>query len=193
MIDIKKAKIKNILYIFLIFMLIQISACQPKIANLNSKGTSIICFGDGLTKGDGSTEGNDYPSVLSRKLNRIVINAGVSKNITWNALERIENDVLWLNPRMVIVEFSRNDYLQNVLKKETIDNLDKIVEMIQQRQAMVVLVEVPISGGAYHEAFKYIAQRRRALLVTVDVPENTDEAYGVLAEKVYQAIKPLLN
>jgi len=190
---IKKAKIRNILYVFLIFALIQVSACQPNIANVNSKGTSIICFGDGLTKGDGATEDHDYPYVLSRKLRRIVINAGISGNITQNALERIERDVLELNPKMVIVEFSKNDYLQNVLKKETIDNLDKIVEMIQQRQAMVVLVEVPIGGGMYHEAFEYIAQRRHTLLVTVDVAGNTDEAYGVLAEKVYQAIKPLLD
>jgi len=190
---IKKAKIRNTACVFLIFMLIQVSACQPNIANLSSRGTSIICFGDGLTKGDGSTEDNDYPSVLSRKLRRVVINAGVSKNITQNALERINSDVLELNPRMVIVEFSRDDYMQNVLKKETVDNLDKIAEMIQQRRAMVVLLEVSIGGGAYHEAFQYIAQRRHALLVTVDVSENTDEAYGVLAEKVYQAIKPLLN
>lgn len=193
MIAIKKAKIRNIIYLFLIFTLIQVSACQPKIANLNSRGTSIICFGDELTKGNGSTEGNDYPSVLSRKLSKIVINAGINKDTTQNALERIEKDVLELNPRMVIVEFSRNDYLQNFLNKKMLDNLDKIVEMIQQRQAMVVLVEVPIGGGAYHEQFEYVSQRRHALLVTVDIAENTDEAYGVLAEKVYQAIKPLLN
>lgn len=151
MIAIRKTKIRNIIYILSIFTLIQVSACQPKIANLSSKGTSIICFGDSVTKGDGSTEGNDYPSVLSRKLNKIVINAGISENTTQNALERIKKDVLELNPRLVMIEFSRNDYLQNVLKKETLDNLDKIIEMIQQRQAMVVLVEVPIGGNAYHE------------------------------------------
>ena len=189
---IKKVKMRSILYVFLIFILIQVSACQPNIANLKSNGASIICFGDEATRGKGSTEGNDYPSLLSQKLNKVVINTGVNGDTTRDALKRIEEDVLEVNPRLVIVEFSRNDYLKEITKQETLDNIDKMVEMIQQRQAMVVLVEVSIGGyvdQGYVEGFKRISKKRQTLLVTV----GADEEYSIIAEKIYQAIKPLLN
>ncbi|MFH1397751.1 MAG: GDSL-type esterase/lipase family protein [Candidatus Omnitrophota bacterium] len=208
MITIQKIKIADFLHIFLIFFLVQLWGCQPKIANLDSNGKDIICFGDSITKGAGSTEGNDYPSLLSQKLNMQVINAGVDGDTTRDALARINEDVLQYNPRLVIVEFSGNDFLKGISPQETFDNLDRILVMIQQKQAMVVMAEVAAGhfGDKYLYGFKKIAKKRRALLIPnimkgiffdpslkSDQIHPNDAGYHIIADRIYKEIKSLLE
>lgn len=199
---------KNVLDIILIIFLAQFWGCEPKMANLDSKGKDIICFGDSITKGEGSTEGNDFPSLLSQKLNMPVINAGVSGDTTQDALDRINQDVLQRDPRMVIVEFSGNDFLHGVPKKVTFDNLDEVVVRILRKKAMVVLVEVAAGnfGDDYYQGFQEIADRRGALLIPnimkgifansslkSDEIHPNDAGYRIIADRIYNEINPLLR
>lgn len=64
----------------------------------------MVCFGDSLTA---RKEGFDKP-MLTSKLSSIlgnfeVINAGVSGDNTFDALSRIENDVIKHNPDLITV------------------------------------------------------------------------------------------
>ncbi|MCX5657798.1 MAG: hypothetical protein NTZ48_06200, partial [Candidatus Omnitrophica bacterium] len=47
-----------------------LSGCGPEIKNLNSKGKTIVCFGDSITQGMGSERGGDYPAYLKEMLGR---------------------------------------------------------------------------------------------------------------------------
>lgn len=198
----------KILYILLVFCLIQLCGCGSRIANIDSRGTSIICFGDSITEGEGSTERNDYPTLLSLKLNMPVINRGVGGDTTRDALKRIGKDVLEHNPRLVIVEFSGNDFLQHIPKQETFDNLDRIVTIIQKRGAMVALAEVRVGyfTDEYLSGFRQIAKKRRALLIPdvmkgiffnpmlkYDKIHPNDAGYHLIADRIYKEIKPLLD
>lgn len=204
----QKVKIGNFLGIFLTLFLIQLWGCQPRLAHLDSPGENIICFGDSITRGEGASEGNDYPALLARALNTKVINAGVNGNTTRDALERIEEDVLRHNPRMVIIEFSGNDFLQGIPKDQTFANLEKMIGLIQRKQAMVVLLEV--GAGRFQDAYLYgfrqIAKKNRALLIPdilqgvfsnpalkSDWLHPNDAGYRIIADRVYQAIGPLLS
>jgi len=136
-----------------------------------------------------------------------VKNAGVEGNTTRDGLKRIDEDVLAHNPRLVIVEFSGNDFLQQIPQAEIFENLDKMVAMIQQKKAMVVLAEVGAGyfGDAYIERFKQIAKKRRALLIPnilrgilsdpslkSDEIHPNDAGYRLIADRIYEKIKPLL-
>ena len=94
-----------------------------KIRNLHSAGETIICFGDSLTEGVGASAGDDYPSVLSRQLGSPVINAGVRGDTTAAALERLADQVLNKNPRLVILLLGGNDFLRQRPRRETRQNL----------------------------------------------------------------------
>ncbi len=197
-------------YIKLIFVivLVQLCGCGPKIADLDSKGTEIICFGDSITKGIGATEGKDYPSVLSQKLGMPVINAGVSGDTTQDALNRIDRDILQRDPRMVIVEFGGNDFLHRLPINTTFNNLDRIVAKIRNKKAIVVLVEVAAGsfGDDYYAGLRDIADRRGAVLISnimkgiyadpslkSDQIHPNDAGYSIIADRIYNEVKPLLK
>src|SRR5687768_12210314 len=63
---------------------------RPEVTNLDSRGTTIITFGDSLTAGVGATAGEDYPSRLAQKTKVEILNAGVSGDTTAAAWVRIE-------------------------------------------------------------------------------------------------------
>ena len=137
------------------------SAARP------TSGQGIVVFGDSLVAGRGAPAGEDFVSVLSRRLGATIVNAGQSGDTTGSALARLDRDVLALNPRIVVVLLGGNDYLRRVPIEQTFSNLDSIVDQIRQRGAAVVLVGVAVGlmSDPYDEEYEAVAERRAAALV----------------------------
>ncbi len=188
--------------------LLCLTGCGPDVANRDSRGRAIICFGDSLTQGVGATPGNDYPSRLARALGREVINAGVAGETSEDDLRRLERDVLSKDPRLVIVAFGGNDFLQRLPWERTCSNIDRMVERIQARGAMVVVAGVRsgLLGNAAKKEYRRIAKARRAALVPdlledvfgrpsrmADAVHPNDAGYAVMAERMAKTVKPLLE
>ena len=102
-----------------ILALVVLASCPSRldVANRDAQGSTIICFGDSLTRGLGAAPGHDYPSLLAEALGRDVINAGVNGDTTRDALQRLTADVLARTPQLVIVQFGGNDFLRKVPRK----------------------------------------------------------------------------
>ena len=194
---------------YIIILSIFLAGCfKPEIKNLDAKGANIICFGDSITFGYGANPGEDYPSALRKLVKLPVINAGVDGDTTFAALERLENDVLARNPKLVIVEFCGNDFLKKISKENTVKNLTQVIERIQARGAMVALVD--ISAGMffreYREAFKKLAAEKKAIFIPVilnkiitnpamksDFFHPNARGYQVIAKRIYQAISAYIK
>lgn len=198
-------KVKYILAIFGIFIF---GCFEPEIRNLETKGTNIICFGDSLTFGYGAGLGEDYPSALRKMVKFPVINAGVDGDTTFAALKRLENDVLAKNPRLVIIEFCGNDFLKKICKEDTIKNLRIVIDRIQDKGAMVALVD--ISAGMffmeYRKAFKSLAVEKKVIFIPVvlnriitnpamksDFFHPNARGYQVIAKRIYKAISAYIK
>jgi acyl-CoA thioesterase-1 len=195
----------------IVAMLVFASGCGPDydyVANLDSAGSAIVCFGDSLTRGYGVEAGRDYPSQLSRLLGEPIINAGRDGDTTGSALERLDEDVLVHAPRLVIVELSGNDFLKRVPKEETFANLDQIVARCVAAGAMVVLVHAKFGlwSDPYIQGFEEIAEKHGALLVEnvlngiltnpkrmYDRIHPNEEGYRLMAERVAEVVRPLLE
>ena len=178
------------------------------VTNRDSQGTAVICFGDSLTVGVGASPGHDYPSLLAARLGRAVINAGVSGDTTRDAVRRLEADVLARDPRLVIVQFGGNDFLQQLSREETFADLETIVRRIQERGAMVVLVGVQpgLIGDPTRRDYRRIARARGAVFVPnilegilttpqlkSDQLHPNDAGYEKIAERIARAVEPLLE
>jgi len=200
------------LQILLFFALLS-SACDrsgafSSIRNLDSRGGSIICFGDSLTEGVGAGNGEDYPSILARRLGVSIINAGRRGDTSADGLARLDQSVLAQNPRLVIVLFGGNDFLRQLAVSETKKNLEEIVRRIQDRGAMVVLagMRLGLFTDEYGPVYKEIARKQGALYVPEilkgilsdarlksDSIHPNSAGYQLVAERILQKVKPLLE
>ncbi len=76
----------------------------------------IVCFGDSITFGEDLPYQQSYPAVLASllqeqypDLDAEVINAGIGGHTSVQGLARLERDVLWYKPHVVVVSFGIND------------------------------------------------------------------------------------
>lgn len=178
------------------------------IRNLQSRGESIISFGDSLTEGVGAGSGEDYPSTLSRLIPYPVINAGRRGDTSADGLARLGEDVLARNPRLVILLFGGNDFLRQIPLAETRKNLDEMIRRIHESGAMVVLLGMRLGlftdeyGPIYEETAKkhralYIPEILKGILSDPRLKSDTihpnGAGYRLMAERIAAKVKPLLE
>lgn len=204
-------KIKYVIAIVIIASLIIIGVISfwsnTTIKNSKSTGTNIIAFGDSLVYGVGSTEGNDMFSLVSKEVGVPIINKGVPGNTTFDGLERLDNDVLSQDPKIVFVLLGGNDYLQKIPKETTFQNLSTIIEKIQDRGAAVILLGV--RGGivdrfgddykALSEKYQtgYIPDVLEGLFINreymFDTIHPNDKGYRIISLRIIPVLKNILE
>jgi len=178
------------------------------ITNKIGSGTSIVAFGDSLTYGTGAGRGQDWPALLAAKSGRSIINKGVPGETTSDALQRVDKDVLSLEPRIVILGFGGNDVLQRVSEEQIFANLKTLIGEIQDSGAMVVLLGLngfPF-GGSLADGYKAVAREKGCVLVPnilggiltnpklkSDQVHPNAEGYKVMADRIYDKLKPYLR
>ena len=191
---------------FLVFL----SGCSriPQVANIDSKGNQVVCFGDSLTVGEGAGRGEDYPSRLAEVLKVPVVNAGVSGDTTEDALRRLERDVLDQDPLLVVVILGGNDFLRHSPHQQTFENLATVIQRIQAKGAMVVLASV--QGGLFGDVYRNEYQRLAKQYRTAFIPNILDgiisnpslksdmihpnaAGYQQMADRILKTVQPLLE
>jgi len=202
-----KNKILVALTIIVGIFFVLLASRDQKIANFPSEGTDIIAFGDSLVQGVGSTKSGDFVSVLSRRIGRPIINLGHSGDTTFDGLVRIA-DLDKYDPKVVLLLLGGNDYLKKVPIEDTEQNLSKLIENIQGRGAIVLLLGV--RGGLINDKFErmfqglsnkyktaYVKNVLSGLLLNTNYmsdaihPNNT--GYAFIADKVEPVLKKLIK
>lgn len=178
------------------------------VRNLASPGSTLVCFGDSLTRGVGAGPGEDFPSLLAAALPIPIVNAGVAGETSADGLRRLERDVLARDPRVVVVFFGGNDFLRRIPPGETRRNLEEMVARIQGAGAMVVLVGLKAGfftdeTGPLYEAVArdrgvvYIPDALAGILsdprLKSDAIHPNAAGYRKLADRLLTHLRPLIE
>lgn len=201
------------LFAFLLLFSFLVGCAPSKFANIKNLhtafGTTLVCFGNSLTAGEGAFPGADYPSLLAKELPLSVVNAGLSGDTAAAAVSRIEKDVLSKNPKVVIVELGANDFLRTAGSVRAVDeafkDLGAVVDKIQEFGAVVVVAGISVNYEI-EQKYKKLTREKGAVLVpdiTGKILGNPDlmadslhpnaEGYKVMAEKFLEVLSPLLE
>ena len=157
-----------LIFIFLCSCVIGLTGCaEREIANTDSGGKNIICFGDSITFGYGAGTGEDYPTQMGKLIDMPVINAGLSGDTSTEGLVRLDSDVLQKDPYLVLIEFGGNDFIKNVPEEMTIKNTEEMIDKIQAKGAMVALVDISAGMfmGRYRGLFAKVAAKKKAIFI----------------------------
>jgi acyl-CoA thioesterase-1 len=141
-----------------------LSACQPA-GSLSplSQQARVLAFGDSLTYGYGVGSDYAYPAVLSKLIDREVLNAGISGELSAEGLERLPGLLDRWRPELVIICHGGNDILRRMNSEQTERNLRKMISMARDRGIGGVVIAVPTFGlfpkaAAYYEGIAEDAQ-----------------------------------
>jgi len=123
----------------------------------------ILAFGDSLTFGTGAGRDESYPTVLARRINREVVNAGVPGEETDQGLKRLPKVLARVKPDLVILIHGGNDLLRRKSKQATANNLLAMIDQIRSSGAQVVMVGVPDFGLFLSTAklYREVAEQRQ--------------------------------
>ncbi|NOZ63826.1 MAG: hypothetical protein GXO71_02590 [Caldiserica bacterium] len=199
-------KIKGhlLLFLALIFVIVLITIKYVIKEELQAKVdlsrvNYVVCLGDSLTSGVGASAGENYPSQLSKILNIKIKNAGIAGDTTSLALRRLDEDVIYKNPDLVIILLGGNDFIHRVPLNETRKNIDAIVERLKKQGIMVILVS-PI--GYYDKVYREVARKHRVIfiphvlrgvlynpdLMSDEIHPNS-RGYKIIAERIASVFK----
>ena len=190
---------KFFLFLFLICML---TSCSK---NNQIQINSIVCFGDSLTQGYGSSEGNTYPYFLQQLTNLPVVNKGINGNTSKDGLNRID-DILTAQNSIILVEFGANDFFQQIPISETRKNMEQIIDKLKTTDNVVVLVSIEDKQlKQLYTMLKSLAKEKKVLFINGILNEFWDNrnlfsdevhpnsnGYKLVADKIYKNIKHLL-
>ena len=183
------------------------ASAVPRAAKPTS-GRTIVAFGDSLVEGRGATPGRDFVTLLARRLNTRIVNAGRSGDTTATALARLNSDVLARDPKVVIVLLGGNDFLRRVPAESTFANLQEIVERIRRRGAAVIVVGVSVGllSDPYASEYTAVARRNAAGLVPdildgiignndlmSDSIHPNDRGYAIIADRLESAVREMIQ
>jgi lysophospholipase L1-like esterase len=183
----------------------RIFVAPPQVKEGSIPYNTIICFGDSLTYGIGAAQGKDYPSQLSKMIDKPVINAGVSGDTTARALKRLQRDVLARSPDVVLITLGGNDLKNGVAKDIAFENLKHIVESIQEQGARVIIggLKFPLRDRGFARGYKELTDQTGAVLIP-NIFENimgnrklmsdsihpNGDGYKMIAQKFLEAMHP---
>jgi len=178
----------------------------------------ILALGDSLTAGYDVPEEANYPSRLQQRLRKEgyphrIVNAGVSGDTTAGGLRRIQ----WLlkhDPEIVILELGANDGLRGLPIIEIYSNLEKIIEICQERQIQVLLTGMkppPNYGEHYFNEFEMVFFRLAEKYDVAFLPFFLEgvagdrkytqadgihpvvEGYAIVTDTVWKYLQPMLK
>lgn len=180
---------------------------EEKIRNYPAVGDTVVAFGDSLVYGVGSTQGEDFVSVLESISGERIVNLGVSGNTTEDGLKRID-EVFKENPKVVMVLLGGNDFLRKVPIETTFANLDAIVTKLDEYGTEVIILGVQggILTDGYKDRFAKLAKDHQSLYVPnvlsglignnsymSDSVHPNDAGYAKIATKILPVLKKALG
>lgn len=185
-----------------------------------SDSNKILFFGDSITAGYGLQESEAYPTFVQEKIDSLgwdfeTVNAGLSGETSAGGLRRVD----WMlrqNFDVFILELGGNDGLRGIDLQSTKNNLRGIIEKVREQKpdARILLagMQVPPNlGPDYTDEFKRmypeLAKEKNVTLIPfllkgvggnpelnqADGIHPTVEGHKILAENVWQVLKPILQ
>lgn len=164
----------------------------------------VVAFGDSLTRGVGADSGRGYPSTLSGLIQRKVINAGISGELSRGGLVRFPDVLENERPALVVLCHGGNDFLQQINSDQTRENLASMVRLAREKNIGVVLLGVPDVGfrltppalyasiakeyGLVYEG-RIVGDVLSRLSLKSDQIHPNDQGYLRIAERIAELLK----
>lgn len=179
----------------------------------------ILFFGDSITAGYNLDMEDAFPALIQQKIDSLghqyrVTNAGVSGETSAGGVRRV-NWILQQPVDIFFLELGGNDGLRGVDPENTKENLQQIINIVKEKYSGATIVlagmEAPPNmgeeyTGRFRELFHELADENEVVFMPfvlegvagdpdLNMPDGihpTVEGHQILAENIWEVIRPLL-
>lgn len=184
-------------------LLLLVGCGGPPELNRLAPDARVLAFGDSLTYGTGSGEGESYPAVLAAMIGREVVNAGVPGEESGAGLARLRGELDRVQPDLLVLCHGGNDILRGRDLDAAAANVAAMVREARSRGIDVVLIGVPerslfsSTAGFYREVAddagipledRVIADILRTPSLKADPIHPNGDGYRRMAEAVHDLL-----
>ena len=162
--------------LLLLGFLVSCSNSSPTLSQLPDDAV-ILAFGDSLTSGIGAPPGSSYPEILESLIKRKVIKSGIPGETSGEGLVRLPSELATHRPKLVLLCLGGNDLLRRMDLEKTASNMSRMVQMIRNSGAEVLLIGVPKPGLVLSTARFY-----KTISEDMEVPLEGSLLPDILAE-----------
>jgi len=130
---------------------------ELELSRIQNSFPRLVCLGDSVTFGWNQAYTKSYPFLLENRLKEqypeiLVVNSGVGGETVVDGLSRLDSDVFYFNPQVVIINFGLNDAfvikignedtdLINYIDLDTyIDTYKQLIERILEKDIKVLIM-----------------------------------------------------
>lgn len=191
---------------------------KPETAPAPAPRKNIVFFGNSITAAYQLSPEQGFPHLIQMKIDSLglpytCVNAGLSGETTADGVNRID----WILQQQVdifVLELGGNDALRGLPLSESKKNLQAIIDKVKAKypdcKIVIAGMMAPPNLGSYardfHNMFPALARKNNAALIPfllegvggdpkLNLPDGihpTPEGHRVLAETVWETLKPLL-
>jgi acyl-CoA thioesterase-1 len=136
----------------------------------------VVVLGDSLAAGYGVEKGQGFVDLLGKRTGIPLRNLSTTGITTADSVKRIKEEVLPLEPSIVILELGGNDALQRVDPATTRANLARMIEELQAEKIPVILLGV--RGGLMSDDLAGVYQSLAEKYQTGYVPDILDGVFS---------------
>ncbi len=200
-------------------VLVSITLISSILTKTQNEKQTIVFFGDSITAGYGIATENAFPALIDQKLqseglNYTAVNAGLSGETSMGGLNRIDW-ILRSKPTILMLELGGNDGLRGLSLEETEKNLKAIIDKVRAANADTKIIlagmQIPPNLGQdyttqFKNLFPKVAKDKGVAFIPFllenvggdkslnlsDGIHPNEEGHKIVAETVWQALKPLL-
>ncbi len=200
-------------------VLVSITLISSILTKTQNEKQTIVFFGDSITAGYGIATENAFPGLIDEKLqseglNYTAVNAGLSGETSMGGLNRIDW-VLRSKPAILMLELGGNDGLRGLSLEETEKNLKAIIDKVRAANADTKIIlagmQIPPNLGQdyttqFKNLFPKVAKDKGVAFIPFllenvggdkslnlsDGIHPNEEGHKIVAETVWEALKPLL-
>lgn len=190
-----------------VLLVILVAGCSRGVRfTEQARGGPVVVLGDSLAEGYELDPQESFVAVLGERLKVEMVNLGKKGATTAESLPRVKEEVLPLEPSLVILQLGGNDALQKKDPAETRANLQAMIEEIHAQRIPILLLGV--RGGLLHdkfdEMFEELAKENQLAYVPdildgiltspglrIDNIHPNKEGHKVIADKVEPELRRL--
>ena len=166
----------------------------------------LVCLGDSVTFGWNVPYEKSYPFLLEEKLNEkypevLVINSGIGGQTIIDALGRLDSDVFYYNPQLVIINFGLNDAFiimeeENNSEADFKNNIDldtftdvcrQLVDEISEKDIEIIIMSTnPVRTELLWENQDIAQKQEESYILYNQASRDIAEDYGLIFVDIWE-------